>query len=74
VATIIVGLTALALAAAGLRTPRGTQGLGAAVAKMIVVGAAVAFAALEFKPAAKGRFLLTLALAWTAVMGLVVWW
>jgi hypothetical protein len=48
--------------------------LGAAVAKMIVVGAAVAFAALEFKPAAKGRFLLTLALAWTAVMGLVVWW
>ena len=73
VATIVFGVIALALAAAGAGTQRESQGLAVRVAKMIVISAAVAIAVLEFKPAARKRFLLTVVLGWTAAMAVVVW-
>ena len=74
VATIVFGVVALALAGAGVGTQRESQGLGARVAKMIIVGAATAIGVFEFRPPARGRLLLTVVLGWTAVMAVVVWW
>jgi hypothetical protein len=70
-ATIVFGVIALILTGVGARHDR--HGLGPWIAEMIVVGAAVAIGLLEFKPVARGRFMLTFALAWTAAMALVIW-
>lgn len=72
-ATVVFGVVGLTMAAVGSPL-RGNVGVGPRVAKMIVVSAAVALGLLEFRPSAKKKFSLTLALAWTAGMALVVWW
>ena len=74
VAVLVVGVAGLVWASVGLGRQRENPWLGVWVAKMIVVGAATAIGVFEFKAPARGRLLWTVALGWTAVMIVVVWW
>jgi hypothetical protein len=74
VAVLVLGVAGLLWAAVGLSRQRENPWLGVWVAKMIVAGAATAIGVFEFKAPARGRWLLTVALGWTAVMIVVVWW
>jgi len=71
--TVVLGVVGFTMAAFGPPL-RGNTSAGPRVAKVIIVSAAVALGLLEFRPAARRKFSLTLALGWTAAMALVVWW